>query len=148
MTQKAINLKKLPLLEMLGILLVGLGLCFSITFVGVGCSEERLAKEKQQVAAKMEEMRSALAAAETPAEQVPALLRVHKAALVSASTHEHFILMSFFVLSSLWVASIGLTAILWAKLRAITKWEKTRMNSPIAEPGANGALPLTSHPRR
>jgi hypothetical protein len=119
-------------LEIFGILLCGVGLCFAIMFVGVGYSDEQLAKEKQQVVTKMDEMKSALIAAKIPTEQIPGLLRVHKAALVAESTHTHFILLSFFILLSLLGSSIGLTVFLWGKLRAATRDERTTADAQIA----------------
>ena len=119
MTLISIQRQKWAILELLGVLLCGVGLCFALAFIGANYSEERIAKEKQQVVVKMDEMKSALTAAKIPPEQIPGLLQIHKAALVSEVTHEHFIILSFFVLLSLLVASIGLTVILWAKLRSL-----------------------------
>lgn len=124
--------RKWPVLEMFGIFLGGVGLCFAVIFVGLGCSDEQLAKEKQQVATKMDEMKSALTAAKIPAEQIPGLLRVHKAALVAEAAHEHFILLSFFILLSLLVSSVGWAVFLWARLRAFTRAERTRADAQIA----------------
>src|SRR5437899_8118304 len=113
-----------PILELAGMFVCGAGLCFALAFTGLSYSEERLAKEKQQLTAKMSEMKTALAAAKIPEEQIPGLLRVHKAALVSDSIHEHFIILSFFFLLSLLVASLGLTLLLWAKLRAFQQADR------------------------
>jgi hypothetical protein len=124
--------RKWPVLEIFGILLCGVGLCFAITFVGLGWSDEQLAKEKQQVATKLDEMKSTLTAAKIPAEQISGLLRVHKAALVAEATHTHFILLSFFILLSLLVSSVGLTVFLWGKLRALTRDERTKEDAQIA----------------
>jgi hypothetical protein len=120
MTQAIKQPRKWLLVQLLGMFLSGVGLCFALAFVGVHYSEERLAKEKQQVATKMDEMRGALTAAKVPAEQIPGLLRVHKAALVRETTSEHFIILSFFILLSLLVSSMGLIVTLWAKLRALS----------------------------
>ena len=119
-------------MELVGITLCGLGFCFALTFVSVSYSEKRVAKEKQELMAKMDEMRSALTAAKIPEEQMLGLLRVHKSALVSETTHMHFIILSFFVLLSLLLGSVGLTIVLWAKLRAFTHAEKLRVDAPIA----------------
>jgi hypothetical protein len=121
-------------LEIFGILLCGVGLCFTITFVGLGWSDEQLAKEKQEVVTKMDEMKIALTAAKVPAEQISGLLRIHKAALVAEATHTHFILLSFFILLSLFVSSVGMTVFLWGKLRALTRDESTKVDaqSPTA----------------
>ncbi len=108
-------------MQLMGILLTGMGLCLALAFVGINCSEERLAKEKQQLAAKMDEMKSALTAAKVPPEQIPGLLRVHKAALVSETTNEHFIILSFLVLLSLFLSSVGLIVSLWAKVRTLSQ---------------------------
>jgi hypothetical protein len=124
MKQTASQRQKWPILEMAGIILCGLGLCFALAFVGVSYSEERITKEKQELMAKMDEMKTALTAAKIPEDQIPGLLRVHKSALVSETTHMHFIILSFFVLLSLLLASVGLTIVLWAKLRAFTHAER------------------------
>lgn len=118
MTPKPTSRKKYPVLEMFGLLLCGVGLCFALAFVGVCFSDEHIAKDKQQVATKMDEMRSTLTAAKIPAEQISGLLRVHKEAVATEVAQEDFILMSFFVSLSLLVSSVGLTLMLFAKLRA------------------------------
>ncbi len=59
--------RKWQLVQFLGILLGGIGLCFALAFVAVNYSEERLAKEKQQLTAKMDEMKTALTTAKVPA---------------------------------------------------------------------------------
>jgi hypothetical protein len=120
MTQPSTSRRKRSVLELLGILLCCIGLCLTITFVGIGFSGEQLAKEKEQVDTEMAEMKSALAAAKIPAEQIPGLLRVHKAALVTKTSHEQLFLVSFFVLLSLLMSSAGLTFFLWGKLRTFT----------------------------
>ena len=120
MTQTIKQPRKWQLVQFLGILLSGMGLCFALAFVAVNYSEERLAKEKQQLTAKMDEMKSALATAKVPPEQIPGLLRIHKAAVVSESTNEHFIILSFFILLSLLLSSVGLIVVLWAKLRTLS----------------------------
>ena len=118
---------------MFGILLCATGLCFAIIFAGMIFSDEdSIAKEKREVATKMEEMKSALTAAKVPAEQIPGLLRIHKSALAVEAAHEHFILLSFFILSSLLVSVIGWTVVLSARIRAFTKVEKTRPDAQIA----------------
>ena len=98
----------------------GIALCFALAFVAVNYSEERLAKEKQQLTAKMDEMKSALTVAKVPTEQIPGLLFIHKAALVSETTNEHYLILSFFILLSLLVSSVGLIIALWAKLRLLS----------------------------
>jgi hypothetical protein len=113
--------RKWPVLEIVGIALCGIGLWLALAFVGVSYSEKQIAKEKQEVLARMDEMKGALTAAKIPEEQIPGLLRVHKSALVSETTQRHFIILSFFVLLSLLIASTGLTIVLWAKLRALTE---------------------------
>jgi hypothetical protein len=120
MTQTIKEGRKWQLVQLLGIVLSGMGLCFALAFVGVNYSEQRLAKEKQHLMAKMDEMKSALTTAKIPPEQIPGLLRVHRAALVSETTNEHFIILSFFILMSLLVSSVGLLVVLWAKLRALS----------------------------
>jgi hypothetical protein len=136
MTQTIKQPWKWHIVHLVGISLVGVGLCFAVAFGGLNYSEERLAKEKQQVAAKMDEMKSALAAAKVPPEQVPGLLRVHKAALVRGTTNEHFIILSFSILLSLLVSSVGLIVALWAKLRVLLP--------PNPQGGANGGQPVHS----
>jgi hypothetical protein len=118
MTPKPPSRQTWPVLEIFGILLCGVGLCFALAFVGVRFSDEHIVKDKQQVATKMDEMRSAMTAAKIPADQISGLLSVHKAAIVTEVAQEDFILMSFFVSLSLLVSSVGLTLILYAKLRA------------------------------
>jgi len=132
MTQASTSRRKYPVLGMFGILLCGIGLSFAIIYAGMVCSDEQLAKEKQQVSTKMDEMKSALIAAKVPAEQIPGLPRIHKAALAVEAAHEHFILLSFFILLSLLVSSVGLTVVLWARLRALTKEAEIRSDAPIA----------------
>ncbi len=106
-------------LHLLGLFLCGMGVCFALTFVALGFSHEEVAKQKHRLLAQVDEMKSALTAARVPDDQIAGLLRVHKAALVTEATHEHFIILSFFVLLSLLVASVGLIVMLWAKLRAV-----------------------------
>lgn len=132
MTQTSTPKQKWPILEILGVALCGVGLCFALAFIGVSYSEERMAKEKLELMANMDEMKSALTAAKIPEEQIPGLLRIHKRALVSETTLMHFIILSFFVLLGLLVASVGLTIVLWAKLRAFTHAERIRVDAPIA----------------
>jgi len=145
MTRTNISRLKGCLLEMFGILLCGTGLCFAIIFaVMIFSDEDTIAKEKREVATKMEEMKSALTAAKVPIEQIPGLLRIHKSALIVEKTHEHFILLSFFILSSLWLASTGWTVVLWARLRALIRAQKQLGQSPptsVPEPTSTaGAL--------
>jgi hypothetical protein len=132
MTQASTFRRKYPVLEIFGMLLCGIGLSLAVGYAVVACSDEQLAKEKQQVATKMDDMRSALISAKVPAEQIPGLLQIHKASLTVEATHEHFILLLFFTLLHLLVASAGLTIVLWAKLRAFTSEAKIRSNAPIA----------------
>jgi hypothetical protein len=126
-----IQQRKWPILELVGVAICGMGLCFALGFVGVSYSEDRVAKEKQELLARMDEMKIALAAAKIPEEQIPGLLCVHKSALVSETTHMHFIILSFFVLLSLLIASVGLTIVLWAKLRDFTHAGKARVDAPV-----------------
>jgi hypothetical protein len=125
MTQVASLQQKRTALEVFGVLLCGMGLCFAVGIVGVSYSQEEVVKEKHQLLTQIHEMKSALAVAKVPEEQIPGLLRVHKAALVSEATHEHFIILSFFVLLSLLVSSVGLIVMLWAKLQAIVQSNKS-----------------------
>jgi len=116
---------------MFGIFLCGTGLCFAIIFTGMIFSDEdSIAKEKRAVATKVEEMKSALTTAKVPAEQIPGLLRIHKSALAVETTHEHFILLSFFILSSLWLTSIGWIVVLSARLRTLAQAQKQLGQSP------------------
>ncbi len=112
-------------LEVFGVFLCGMGLCLAFAFVGVGISHEQVNKDKQRVLAQMDEMKSALIVAKVPEEQIPGLLRVHKAALVTEAAHEHFIILSFCVLLSLLVSSVGLVVILWARLRTVLSPNKS-----------------------
>lgn len=104
---------------MFGILLCGAGLCLALGSVGASCSQEMLLHEKQQLLGQLDEMKNVLVAAKVPDEQIGGLLHVHKAALVSEAAHEHFIVLSFFILLGLSVSSVGLTVVLWAKLRTL-----------------------------
>ena len=132
MIQKPKSHRKWPGLENFGILLAGVGLCSAFAFIHVGFSEEQLEKEKQQVDTRMNHMKSALSAAEVPPGQIPGLLRIHKAAVVSAVTQVQFVLVSFCVLLSLMVASVGFTMVLGSKLRAFTQTERKRIDVPVA----------------
>jgi hypothetical protein len=113
-------------LEAIGYLLCWLGFCFALLFVVVCCSEKRLAKEKHEFVIGVAEMKTALIAAKVPEEQIPGLLRVHKSALANHIAHMHFIVLSFFVLLSLWVALLGLVLQLWGKLRALPHAERSK----------------------
>lgn len=132
MTQISPKRRKWPLLELLGISIAGVGVCFAISFIGIGYSQERTAKEKGQLMASMDQMKRILVEAKTPEEQIPGLLRIHKAALVSEANQKYFILLSFLVLLSLLVASIGVIIVLWAKIRSIAQVERTRVDATVA----------------
>ena len=134
MTKLTGDRRKWLIVEVLGICVFGIGLCFALASIGVHYSEERLAKEKRQVATKMDEMRGALTTAKVPAEQIPGLLRVHKAALVRETTNEHFIILSFLILLSLLVSSVGVIVTLWAKLRALSP-PNPALQATAAPPG-------------
>jgi hypothetical protein len=131
MTHTPRLLWKLLLFELVGISLCGIGLVFALAVISVSFSEERVVKEKQQLMAKMDEMKRALTAAKAPEEQIPGLLRIHKAALVSNASHKHFIIPSVLVLLSLLAASVGLTLVVWAKFRAFAQAEKIRVDAQI-----------------
>jgi hypothetical protein len=120
MTQPSTPRRKQSALKLFGILLCILGLLLTAEFVGIGFSDMPRATAKEQVDTEMAEMKSALTAAKIPAEQIPGLLRVHKAALVTKTSHEQLFLLSFFVLLSLLMSSAGLTFFLWGKLRTFT----------------------------
>ena len=107
------------MLEFIGISFCILGLCAAITFVAAVFSPEQLTKDRQQVLAQVDEMKQALVAAKVPEEQIPGLLRVHKAALANTIGCEDFIVLYFLVSLSLWVSSLGLIIALWAKLRVL-----------------------------
>ena len=118
-------------LETLGIVLCGVGLVMAFSFAGIFRSEEVLARDKQEVLAKRDEMKSALTTAKVPADQIPGLMRVHESALVGRATDEDFIIFSFLILSSLLVASVGWTLILWARVRALTKAVNATMATTV-----------------
>jgi hypothetical protein len=120
--------RKLPPLEILGLLFVWLGISFAIAFPAVGFSEDHLAKDKQQIAAKMDEMKNALSAAKIPDEQIIGLLKVYKVVTAEDVGHEDFILMSFSILLSLLTALFGWVIVLRARLRTVTKSQQTESN--------------------
>lgn len=115
------RIRKWPILEMFGIFLCGGGLCIALASVGVSYSQEMMTREKQQLLGQVDEMKAALVAAKVPDDQISGLLRIHKATLVNEASHEHFIILSFFVLLGLLLSSVGLTVMLWAKLRILAE---------------------------
>jgi len=122
-------------LQLFGVFLCGSGLCFALAFVGLGFSHEEVTKQRHRLLAQMDEMKNALVAAKVPEEQIPGLLSVHKSAVVTEAVHEHFIILSFFGLLSLLVSSLGLTVVLWAKLRKFCSPNEP-LHATAAAPGS------------
>jgi hypothetical protein len=131
MTQNIRQPWKWHVLHLAGICLAGLGICFAVALVANSYSEQRLAKEKQQLVTGMDEMKSALATAKVPSEQMPGLLRIHRTALLREVNNEHFIILSFSVLLSLLVSSVGLTLALSANFRAVLP-PNPALQAPVA----------------
>ena len=113
-------MRKLPLLEFVGMLLLGAGFSFAIGFVGIAFDDQRAKDEKPRIQQSVEEMKAKLTAVKIPDDQLAGLLKVHKSALVTEAVHMHLITSSFLILFSLLVASFGFSLILLGKLRAIT----------------------------
>jgi hypothetical protein len=57
MTETSSPRRKRTVMEVLGVLLCGMGLCSALAVVEVTYSQEQVSKEKQQVLAKMDEMK-------------------------------------------------------------------------------------------
>ena len=117
-------------LDIFGVLLAGGGLACAVISVGIAFSKERLAEDAMQIDRKINEMKIALTTAKIPAEQIPGLLRVHRAAVVSDASLTHFFIVSFMFLLSLVAALVGLIIILWGKLCASTKVARAGVNAP------------------
>ena len=115
--------RKRHVTEPIGLLICGLGLTFALGLVLVSYSEKQVERQKGQVQQAMAEMKSELSEAAIPKEQRQALLQVHRDAMIRYVTCQHFILLSFFVLLSLLVASVGLTLMVHGKLRAFSPRE-------------------------
>jgi len=113
--------RKLSLMEIVGMLLLVVGLCFAVGIVGVAFDDQRAKDEKPKIQQSVEDMKAKLTAAKISDDQVAGLLLVHKSALVTAAVHQHFIITSFLVLLSLLVASFGFTLMLLGKLRTTTR---------------------------
>ena len=116
--------------EIAGIFLCGVGVSFALTFVGLGFSEEILTNQKHRVAESVKEMKSALATAKVPDDQITGLIRIHKAALASQAAQEHFLALAFFILLSLLVAAFGFTVILWARFRTFVQTQSVTGKQP------------------
>ena len=109
--------KRLSFLELVGMLLLGLGLCFAIACIGVAFNDKQAKVAKPYIQQSVEEMRGKLIEANVPDDQIAGLLQIHRNALVVSAVHEHFFISYFLVLLSLLVASFGLTLLLFEKVR-------------------------------
>ena len=101
----------------LGILLCVLGLLFTFSFIAIYHSKEQVIKDCKEIDIKLEAMKSELIPTDISDANIKVLLRMHKESLVKDIAIQHFIILFFFIFSSLLLSSVGLNILLWAKLR-------------------------------
>ena len=113
--------RRLPLLEIAGIAMCGLGICFAVACVGLGLDSQRAKGEKTRIEQSVEEMNKKLRGAKIPDDQIAGLLQIHKRTLAVEAVQEGFIITTFLLLLSLVVASFGFSLVLLGKLRMLSR---------------------------
>jgi hypothetical protein len=113
--------RKSRALELLGLVLLGLGLCFTVASVGIGFSNEVILQDKERILRETHEMKTALVASKVPEDQIPGLLRVHKDLLAGQTAQQDLMIMSCMALSGLIVASFGSSLMLFSRLKSLAQ---------------------------
>src|SRR5437773_1220286 len=119
MTHASSTRRRLPLLELLGVLLIGAGFCFAVAWGGKCFSKQEIEQEKSEAVLELENVKSNLLASKIPEDQIAGLLRLQKRAIVGETTVRRFAILSSLALFSLTVASFGFSIVLWSRLRAL-----------------------------
>jgi len=110
-------LRRVLKFELLGVVLLGLGLCFAVASVGIGFSNEVILQDKERILRESHEMKSALIAAKVPEEQIPGLLRVHKDLLAGQTAQQDLMTTYSMALLGLIVACFGSSIVLFSRLK-------------------------------
>ncbi len=105
-------------------LLLGAGICFAIAWGGKCFSRQEIEQEKAEALQELGTVKSNLAAANIPAEQIRGLLDVQKRAIVGETTLRRFAILSALALCSLIAASFGMSLMLWSRLRVLRREQK------------------------
>ena len=124
--------RRVPILELVGMLLYGVGICFAVASISLAFSKENTLNDKLRVRQKVDETKRKLIAAKTPEDQIPGLLRVDKDSVAGQTIHENLMILSFMVLISLLVACFGVSLTLWSRVRGL-QLEIMKLKSGVAQ---------------
>jgi hypothetical protein len=111
---------KTTILRCVGYLLFGCGAIFAIFSLGRGFSEDSIPKEVAAVESRTAEVMTSLDSAGLNDTQQSGVAVAVRKLVVAAQSNQHFLLVSFFFLSSCIAALLGQIMTLWAKAMELT----------------------------
>jgi hypothetical protein len=104
-------------MEVIGLLILGIGLSFACASIGLAFDDERAKAKKPEIDEQVQEMRLKLVAANVGEDQMDGLLSVHRSALIANAVLLHLGISAFLFLFSLLVSLFGSSLVLFAKLK-------------------------------
>jgi len=119
-------------LELSGALLLCAGFSFAVAGIGIASSERFVERDRERLAQELDGMKTKLVAAKVADDQIVGLLRVYRSAVVQQLAQQHLLIVGALILFSLLAASFGFSIMLWSKLRALSRRERTTVREPSA----------------